>query len=402
MKTIAIISEYNPLHTGHLYQIKKIKEKFPKSNIIAIMSGNFVQRGEPAIFEKFIRAKYAIENGIDLVVQLPTIYSLQSAENFALGGVKVIKAMNCIDYISFGIENENIDDLYKIAKIQLDNKIKLKYLIKEFMNTGKSYAAAYKDATISLLGYKSKENVFLSNNILALEYIKSIINLNLNIKIFPVHRQGSNYLDEDIQDLQFNSATSIRKNILSGNINSILNYIPYLSINELKKLSNLASLEDYYSLLKFSILILKKDFYNITGYEEGLDKLFLKNIIKSKNINEFIELSVSKRYKKGRIQRFILNYLLSVNKNFVDNIVNSPVEFIKILGLNNNGKFILKKVKESSTLNIVTKNKDFKLEDKLNNILFNLEEIATDLYNINKQSYTRELQNKLYVKEDYK
>jgi len=100
MKTIAIISEYNPLHTGHLYQIKKIKEKFPQSKIVAIMSGNFVQRGEPAIFDKFLRAKYAIENGIDLIIQLPTIYSLQSAENFAFGGMKIIEAMNCIDYIS--------------------------------------------------------------------------------------------------------------------------------------------------------------------------------------------------------------------------------------------------------------------------------------------------------------
>lgn len=402
MKTIAIISEYNPLHTGHLYQIKKIKEKFPQSKIVAIMSGNFVQRGEPAIFDKFLRTKYAIENGIDLIVQLPTIYSLQSAENFAFGGMKIIEAMNCIDYISFGIENENLKDLYEIAKCQLDNTTKLSQLIKEIMTTGKSYAAAYKEATISLLGYIPKDDIFLSNNILALEYIKSIIKLDLNIGIIPVRRQGSNYLEENLLDLQFNSATSIRKNILSGNIDSILDYVPYLSSNELDKFSNLASLEDYYLLLKYCILILKKDFSNISGYEEGLDKLFFKNILKAKNIQEFIELSVSKRYKKGRIQRFILNYLLSIDKNLIDNSIDEPVKYIKVLGLNNKGKLILKEIKESSTLNIVTKNKDFKLEDELNRSLFNLEETATDLYNINKEFYTRELKNKLYIKEDYK
>jgi len=147
---------------------------------------------------------------------------------------------------------------------------------------------------------------------------------------------------------------------------------------------------------------LKKDFSNISGYEEGLDKLFFKNILKAKNIQEFIELSISKRYKKGRIQRFILNYLLSIDKNLIDNSINEPVKYIKVLGLNNKGKLILKEIKESSTLNIVTKNKDFKLEDKLNRSLFNLEETATDLYNINKEFYTRELKNKLYIKEDYK
>ncbi|QQK07815.1 nucleotidyltransferase [Miniphocaeibacter halophilus] len=402
MKTIAIISEYNPLHTGHLYQIAKIKEKFPQSRILAIMSGNFVQRGEPAIFEKFLRTKYAIENGIDLVVQLPTIYSLQSAENFALGGVKIIKAINCIDYISFGVESENISELYEIAKTQVNKAKELSLLIERFMLTGKSYAASYKDATISLLDYKVDENIFLSNNILALEYIKSILKLNLNIELLPVLRQGNNYLEENLTDSNFNSATSIRNNILKGNIDEVLNFIPYLAKSDLKNYHRFTSLEDYFELLKYNILITKKDFYNITGYEEGLDNLFFKNIIKSKNMNEFIDYSISKRYKKGRIQRFILNYLLNIEKKFIDNSINTPVKFIKVLGLNNNGKSILKSIKKSSNLNIVTKNKDFILNDSLSKSQFDLEITSTDLYNIKNQLSTRELQKKVYIKEDYK
>lgn len=402
MNIVGIISEYNPFHNGHLYQVEEIRKRIPNAKIISIMSGNFMQRGEPAFLNKNIRAKLSVDNGVDLIIQLPTIYSLQSAENFALGGVKTLKAMNCIDYISFGIESDDFSDILDIANMQLLENEKLNYLINKNMKDGKSYSVSYKDATIELLNDSIDEDIFLSNNILALEYIKSVKKLNFKTRFLPIKRNGNNYLDEFIENDKFASATSIRKNILSGNINGIKNHIPKLSYDEIIKYKNLKTIDEYFSILKYNLIVINRDMKNITGYEEGIDNLFIKNIMKSRNMREFIEFSISKRYKKGRIQRFIINYLLNIEKNFVDEIVKSPSNFIKVLGFNENGKEILREIKNNSVINIITKNKDFKPLSDIDNKLYDLENYATNLYNISNNLYTSEYKNSIYYKEDYK
>lgn len=400
MNIVAIISEYNPLHSGHIYQIKKIKNKFPDARIISIMSGNFVQRGEPAILNKITRTKFAIENGIDLVIQLPTIYSLQSAENFAFGGMKIINALNCVSHISFGVEIEDFTKLYNIAYFQYKNKDELNLLISKYMALGNSYASSYEMALLNLMNIKAEDNLFLSNNILALEYIKSSIKLNMNINFLPIQRKGSNYLCENLIDSKYNSATAIRKNILNGNINSIEDFIPKNIYEFIKKNGEFTSIESFFEILKYNILIHSKDLNNITGFEEGLDNLFGKNILTSKNIYEFINKCTSKRYSKSRIQRLILNYLLNISKDFVDQSIESPVNFIKILGFNKNGQEIIKYIKNTTDINIVTKNKDFKLNNPLDNNIYTLENKATDLYNINSKDYIREMQQKIYIKKE--
>lgn len=402
MKIVGIISEYNPFHNGHLYQVKEIKKKIPNAKVISIMSGNFMQRGEPAFLNKNIRTKIAIDNGIDLIIQLPTLFSLQSAENFALGGIKILQAINCIDYISFGIESDNFASLLNIANTQLIEGIKLNYLIDKNMKNGKSYSVSYKDATMELLKNNTDENIFLSNNILALEYIKSVEKLNMKTEFLPIKRNGNNYLDEFIDDDKYASATSIRKNILSGNINQIKNHIPKISYDEINKYDNLKSIDEYFSILKYNLLVLNREMKNITGFEEGIDNLFIKNMIKSKNMKEFIELSISKRYKKGRIQRFVINYLLNIEKGFVDEVVKSPTNYIKILGFNNVGKEILRNIKKNSKVNLITKNKDFKPLSDLDKKLYDLENYSTNLYNLFNIKFISEYENSVYYKEDYK
>ncbi len=402
MNTVGIISEYNPFHNGHLYQVEEIRKRIPDAKIISIMSGNFMQRGEPAFLNKNIRAKLSVDNGVDLIIQLPTIYSLQSAENFALGGVKTLKAMNCIDYISFGIESDDFSDILDIANMQLLENEKLNYLINKNMKDGKSYSVSYKDATIELLNDSIDEDIFLSNNILALEYIKSVKKLNFKTRFLPIKRNGNNYLDEFIKNDKFASATSIRKNILSGNIDIIKNHIPKISYDEINKYKNLKTIDEYFSILKYNLIVINRDMKNITGYEEGIDNLFIKNIMKSRNMREFIEFSISKRYKKGRIQRFIINYLLNIEKNFVDEIVKSPTNYIKVLGFNKSGKEVLRRIKNNSKVNIITKNKDFKPLSDLDNKLYELENYATNLYNISNDIFTSEYKNSIYFKEDYK
>ena len=402
MKIVGIISEYNPFHSGHLYQVEEIRKAIPNARIISIMSGNFMQRGEPSFLNKNIRTKLAIDNGVDLIIQLPTLYSLQSAENFALGGVKILKAINCIDYISFGIESDDFADILKIANTQLMENSMLNFLIDKNMNDGKSYSVSYKDATMELLNNNIDENIFLSNNILALEYIKSVKNLNMETNFLPIKRSGNNYLDEIIEDDKFASATSIRKNILSGKIDSTINHIPEISYEEIKKYDDFNSMDEYFNILKYNLLVLNRNMKNITGYEKGINNLFVKNMMKSKDMKEFIDLSISKRYKKGRIQRFIINYLLNIGKGFVDEVVQSPNNYIKVLGFNNNGKEILRNIKRTSEVNIVTKNKDFKPLSDLDRKLYDLESYATNLYNLYNDQYKSEYENSIYYKEDYK
>ena len=214
MKITGIISEYNPFHLGHKYQIEELKNKV-NTNIIAIMSGDFVQRGECAIIDKYDRAKIAIQNGVDLVIELPFYYSLQSAENFAKGGVKILNHLNIVDYLCFGYECDNMEDLFKVSNFQEEYKNEIDNLLKEFINTGSSYAVAYKDACLEInkkyQTLETLENFFTSNNILSIEYIKSINSLNSKIIPLPIKRKGENYNSENYNSSQQASASAINR-----------------------------------------------------------------------------------------------------------------------------------------------------------------------------------------------
>ena len=225
MKTSGIIAEYNPFHLGHKYQINKIKKEL-NTNIIAIMSGDFVQRGECAILDKYTRAKIAVNNGVDLVIELPFYYSLQSAENFAKGGISILNKLNIVDYLCFGFECEKKEDIIEIAKFQLKYKNEIEELLNFEIKLGKSYAVAYKNACIEInKKYKVLEiqdNFFISNNILSIEYVKNLILSKSQITPFPIKRKGKNYNDEDYNSQDQLSASAIRKAIYENNFEKII------------------------------------------------------------------------------------------------------------------------------------------------------------------------------------
>ncbi|WP_300409660.1 nucleotidyltransferase family protein [Lagierella sp.] len=378
MKNIAIISEYNPFHNGHLHQIQEVKKKHPDSTIITIMSGNFVQRGEPAILNKYERCKNAISAGLDLALQIPTIYSLQSAENFALGSIKILEELKVVDYLSFGIESKNFDMLYKIAESQIKNGSLLKDKTSKLMSQGFSYPKALEIATKTLLNLEFDE-FFLSNNILALEYIKSTIRTNSSLKFIPITRVGSNYLTEKIENNTQPSATAIRKYIYNGKLDSISKYLPNSTLESLKSVET--SLE-YFELIKYVFLVEDKNLKTITGYEEGLENLIVKNLKSSNDFKEFIEKSKSKRYKEGRLKRYILNCILEISKNLVDDSIEHKPKFVNVLGFNNKGASILKDISKVSDISLIVNKRDFNLKDSNSKSLFQLENKATDLYNI--------------------
>lgn len=374
MKNIGIVAEYNPIHNGHIYQIDKIKSKFKDSNIIVIMSGNYVQRGEPAILDKFDRASLAIKYGADLVIQLPTIASLQSADLFAFTAVNILNKMNIIDYISFGVESDNIDDFNRMVHFQIHNEEKIYELQKKYIQNGDSYKVAYEKA-INELNPSNSKNISKPNNTLAIQYIKALKKLNSNIKYYPIIRNDGGYNSTTLDDFEFQSASTIRN--LIKNDTDFTEYAP----KELKDLipNNLKSLNDYTSILDYTINILEKDPQNIAGYETGILNLINNNL--DSNIEDTIEKSHNKRYTKARLQRFVLNYLLNIDNDIVNSM--KEINYIYPLKFNDNGAKLLKEIKDMEEVLIITNFNDSYNLNSINEKLFDIEIKANGLYYIN-------------------
>ena len=375
MKTSGIIAEYNPFHLGHKYQINKIKKEL-NTNIISIMSGDFVQRGECAILDKYTRAKIAVNNGVDLVIELPFYYSLQSAENFAKGGISILNKLNIVDYLCFGFECEKKEDIIEIAKFQLKYKNEIEELLNYEMKLGKSYAVAYKDACIEInRKYKVLEiqdDFFISNNILSIEYVKNLILSKSQITPFPIKRKGKNYNDEDYNSKDQLSASAIRKAIYENNFNELKNSV---------KNNILPNEKIILEILKYNILINQINPKNIVNYENGILNLIKKNIYSVNSIEELVGKTQSKRYKKVRIKRFIYNYLLNIN-NKIKEIYSKDIEYITVLGFNKKGQELLKEIKNKTNLEIVTTNKSTQNLSDFQKNKFEIEQNSRKLYKL--------------------
>jgi predicted nucleotidyltransferase len=363
MNVTGIIVEYNPLHNGHIYHINKTKEITGCNFIVAVMSGNFVQRGEPSLVNKWVRTEMALKSGIDLVVELPFIYSTSSAEGFAFGAVSTLNSLGFIDNICFGSEAENMKLLKYIADILADEPSQYKILLHKYLKEGVSYPAARQTALIDYCEIKNdilnnnkelKEILNSSNNILGIEYLKSIYRLSSKINPFSIKRMDNSYNQASLTG-SISSATSIRKNI--NNID-IVEALPDYIYNILENERNhgrcpvtLSSFSDLilYKLRDSSLSAIK----SLLDVGEGLENKIKKGAESSTCINELIEYIKNKRYTSTRIQRILLYSLLGITKEIKDNIKN-PVKYIRVLGFNENGKMLLRMAKKNSTVPIIT------------------------------------------------
>lgn len=322
---VAIVCEYNPFHFGHLHQIEQIKKKFPEANIVAIMSGNVVQRGEFSILDKLYKTKIALEYGIDCVIELPSVFSLQSAQNFSYYAIKIIDTIGC-DYVSFGIETE-IKDLISYKDFLLENEGNIKQFILE--NKNNSYNKNIIE--FSKQNYSDySDEIFKSNNILALEYMKSLNKLHSQCKILPIKRINSEYNSSSIEGISY-SASSIRTNLKL--LEEFKDKIPSLTYEYLKN-NSIQSNKKLLDILSYKLFVEKAELDDVTGYEKGLENLLSKAL--NENYDDFFENIKNKKYTQNRLKRLILNYILGVDKNFVDDIVNADIEAVRLLGFKKN------------------------------------------------------------------
>ena len=360
--TIGIICEYNPFHNGHLYHINKIKEKYPDSTIILVMSGNFVERGNISIINKWAKTTIALNHKVDLVIELPFKYASQSADIFAKGAISILKELK-VEKLIFGSESNNVSQLYALANTELNNKDYDK-LVKEYLNKGENYPTAMSKALKDI----TKINITKPNDLLGLSYIKEIIKQKANIEVETIKRTN-NFHSKELNN-EITSATSIRE-ALKNNIN-IEKYVPKDVKNSITKNYNLYQ-NNYFNYLKYKIISEDKSISNYQTVDEGIENRILKYTNKSKDLDELIKLVKTKRYTYNKLSRMFNHIITSFTK---EEAKNKDLEYIRLLGFNDKGKRYLNSIKKGLNVPIITK------QEKKYDQLLKLDNRIDKIYNL--------------------
>ena len=389
-KVLGIIAEYNPFHNGHLYHIKKSIEETGASSVICVMSGNFVQRGNTSIVDKWTKTKMALANGVDLVLELPTIYSVSSAENFAEGAIRLLDSLKIVDTISFGMEAKDIASLNNIANVLYTEPKEYTTILEHELRKGVSFPKARENAVMMYLNdIKQYANILTaSNNILAIEYLKAIKKLKSKLNPIGIRREKVLYNDEIIID-DFASATAIRKMIATGQFSDIQKVMPKSSYallaDELRKGHYVLDLSKFqkeiiYNLRKMSV----EEIAQLVDVSEGLENAIKNAANSSNNLVDFVNIVKSKRYTQTRIQRILIYALLGITNSKML-AFKKAVPYARVLGFNENGKQLISQIaKKNKKVQIVTSVKKYMDESK-NKVLKEMLEtdiLATNVYTL--------------------
>lgn len=358
----SLVSEFNPFHNGHKWLIDKVKTE--NDTVVTVMSSSFVQRGDISIISKMDRTFASLKNGVDLVLELPSVYSLSSAEDFGKSSIEILKATNIIDKVVFGSECGDIDLLKKGISALKDENVQS--LIKENMNKGVTYPKAIHNS-ISELYSDDIANLFDgANNILGMEYLKSLENSNITAITFS--RKGAGHNDE-FSSGDFASGSFIRENYSNREL-----YTPEYPITDTAKIENIEKI----ILYKLSSMT-ENELRNIPDVHEGFENRIIKAVQNTNNFNELCEKLKTKRYTMSRIRRIICRAILGID-NSVKEI---SVPYIRVLGFTEKGSKLLKEIKENGTLPLITnvKNGYDNLDNNGKKIL-EIENLATKLWSL--------------------
>ncbi len=394
-KVLGIVAEYNPFHNGHLYHLEQSKKITGSNYTVAIIGGNFTQRGSTSLIDKWSKAEIAIQCGIDLVIELPVLYSISSAENFAEGAIKILDSLKVVDYVSFGTETENLEILNQCANVLYREPKEYKTLLSHELKKGLSFPKARENALMMYLNDIRKFANILSspNNILAIEYLKALKKLKSPIEPINILRYETSYNDPRVS-ANIASSTAIRNIIKNNGFKSLPNLIPIPSYSSIIKNLGLGHIvpdisvfekEIIYNLRKMSL----QEISELPDVSEGLESS-IKNAANSCNtLVELLNIIKSKRYTSTRLQRILLYALLGITKK--DIALSKKVQpYVRVLGLNNRGKFLISEIaKANPKLEIVTSVKKF-IDENSNQknlmSLLNKDIWATNVYTIGYQN----------------
>lgn len=391
-KVLGIVAEYNPFHNGHFYHMQESKKITEADSCICVISGNFTQRGEPSIVNKWAKTYMALCGGADLVIELPTIYSISSAENFASGAIKIFDSLKIVTDISFGAECNDLATLNNIANVFYSEPANYKTILNHELKRGLSYPMARENAVLMYLNdIKRYANVLSnSNNILAIEYLKALKQQKSMIQPNIVPRKNVYYNDQKIVD-DFASATAIRKLMLNREYAEVRKVVPrstYQIIGEeYKKNHIILGIKKYEKEIIYALRVMPiEEIQNLPDANEGLEFAIKKAASETNDIEELIEKVKSKRYTQTRIQRILLYVLLGITKKDMEDS-KKMVPYVRVLGFNSRGKILISEImNQNPKLNMITSvgkyvNKKMPKNKQLTRML-DLDINATNIYTL--------------------
>lgn len=398
MKTVGIIAEYNPFHNGHKFHIEESRRLTGADCVVAVMSGNFVQRGEPAVFNKWMRAEAAVRSGADLVLELPTVFSCATAEVFAEAGVRLLCSLGSVDYIAFGAEEESVDILKDVAELFAEESEEFKEAIKKNLKDGMSYAAARSAAAESAGMKEYGEILSKPNNILAVEYLKQLILLKRkgNSISLPepvlVHRKSAGYYEENPKEC-IAGAGKLREMMKDGL--EIEKYLPYIK-------EGLRTNEDFgkacssyqaepcfpdnlFEFISYRLLAENPARLNeIDGAVEGLENRAMKAATEAVDYESLVDMVKSKRYSRTAVQRMLTRMFLGITKDDMAEFRSCGKTYARVLAFSEKGAKLLKQIKKDDAVecDIVTNINKEKPEDELLQRMLEYDIKAGNLYDL--------------------
>lgn len=382
MKVLGIIAEYNPMHTGHIYHISKAKEITGCDTVIVIMSGSFTQQGNIAIINKFERAKQAIQNGVDLVIEIPSAFASSDAGNFAYKSVSILNDLN-VDAICFGAETDNIERLKLISETLIYKDKEIWIEIKNELKKGISFAKARNNSLNKFLNEDDINIILSPNNILALEYLKTLKVLNSNIIPFAIHRESN--FNSHILENCYTSSTSIRKALEKKcNLNDIQKYISE-NVSKYLKNNKIIFNNDFFEILKYKIISMNEnDLKKINGVSEGIENKLKKEICNSYSYDEFLFKIKSKRYELSRIKRILVNILLNIYKDDFNLLKENNSNYAHILAFNHDKKDLLSHISNTSNIPVISSlnNKTLSYLNKYQKLSLDIDIYASNIYSM--------------------
>lgn len=361
MKVVGIVAEYNPFHNGHAYHIQQAKKVTGCDYCIVVMSGDYTQRGVPAMIDKYSRTQMALSNGADLVIELPVRFATASAESFATSAISLLNATGVVTDLCFGSESGNIEKLSKIAKVLLEEPDEYKEVLKRVLKDGHSYPVARNTALqcLDCWDFDSLKILSMPNNILGIEYIKALMKTGSKMNPVTIKRKGSNYNDCSLSDL-FSSAMAIRSSIATTeNLENIYSDVPenvYTILKEKQNISFPIVPDDFSEMLHYKLLSEKDNgFTQYIDVNADLSDRIAKNVYQYKNYESFCDLLKTKNMTYTRISRCLLHILLDLKTDET-----MQPSYIRILGLNTKASELSKALKDNCTLPLISKLADAK------------------------------------------
>ena len=384
MKTLGIVTEYNPFHKGHAYMIEEAKKKAGADRVVVVMSGSFVQRGEPAIFDKWTRTEAALMNGVDMVLELPVLFAAANAETFARAAVRILEETGIVDVLCFGSESGDLHSMQEAARLMENETEEFQHILKEHLDEGLSYPAARAKA-LEIVSQISSDILSRPNHILGLEYLKALDRYNCSMEPMTIKREGD-YNSPSLTE-GFASAAAIRKALAEDRSTEALSQLPENVHDVYNKALSLGTAPCFWDELTPALhyklrMSTTEEIHEIAEVVEGLENRILHSIDSCYDIKDVIDFIKTKRYTRTKIQRILLHILLDIKEKEVAYFMNLPkMPYIRVLGFKKETSGILADLTENAKVPVLTNLK--KAPEVLNEdglALLALEKTATDLH----------------------